>query len=278
MYQPQTAAFQQMEAAYGILMPLNNFHGVANLNYEVTDGQASTPCVAVIIIAPVTHAPVASFVKLEAQKNKAIKFTKSQLLGSSYDEDSDPLDVINVYATKGTITDHGDDTWTYMPMANFSGMITLNFSITDGFYTAPSQALVNVTTINHAPVTSRVTLFATQDSSIIISNSQLIGSSYDLDGDEMLAINVSTSDGKVIDNEDLTWTYIPHAGFVGKATLNFRVSDGRLSTPSSAIVNVRELNTVLGSMTSAYKQYIEADKPTQDVPDDKPAVLCKPTP
>src|SRR4029078_11987039 len=135
-----------------------------------------------------------------------------------------------------------DGTWTFTPAADFNGSASLSFDVSDGATSTSSSAMIAVAAANDAPVTVAISLNATEDTPITFTNAQLIGLSSDVDGDVLTAINVTATNGTIVDNLDGTWTFTPTANFNGNASLSFDVSDGTTSIPSSATINVAAVN------------------------------------
>ncbi|WP_198596446.1 cadherin-like domain-containing protein, partial [Vibrio splendidus] len=69
--------------------------------------------------------------------------------------------------TQGTLTDNGDNTFTFEPAENFSGEVNLTFDISDGQASAPSTARVDVEIVNEGPeVSGPIEVAVDEDGSI----------------------------------------------------------------------------------------------------------------
>jgi len=222
--------------------PDANYNGPAALSFGISDGQATTASSAAINIAAVNDAPVAVPVVLAATEDTSITFTAAQLLGTSYDIDSATLSIVNISATHGTIVANANGTFTYTPDANYNGPAALSFGISDGQATTASSAAINIAAVNDAPVAVPVTLAATEDTAIIFTKAQLLGSSYDIDSPTLSIVGLSAAHGTIVDNNNGTYTFIPDPNYSGTATISFSISDGSLSTPSSATINIAAVN------------------------------------
>jgi VCBS repeat-containing protein len=222
--------------------PTHDYNGVANLSYSISDGTLSTASSATINIAAVNDAPVAVPVTLAATEDTAVTFTTAQLLGTSSDVDSASLSIVNVTAAHGTVVNNGNGTWTFTPDANYNGVATLSYSVSDGQLSTPSSATINVAAVNDAPVAVPVTLAATEDTAVTFTTAQLLGSSYDIDSSNLSIVNLSAAHGTVVNNGNGTWTFTPEANYSGPATLNYGISDGLLTSNSSATINIAAVN------------------------------------
>jgi hypothetical protein len=68
----------------------------------------------------------------------AVIGNSTQLLANAIDVDGDDLSVVNLSVVSSdvdnvTLTDNNNGTWTLTPKANFSGEITFNYQISDGY-------------------------------------------------------------------------------------------------------------------------------------------------
>ncbi|MDE1098544.1 cadherin-like domain-containing protein, partial [Klebsiella pneumoniae] len=74
-------------------------------------------------------------------ENGSMIIEAKDLLSGATDVDGDILHVENLLLadqTQGTLTDNGDNTFTFEPTENFSGEVNLTFDISDGQASAPS--------------------------------------------------------------------------------------------------------------------------------------------
>lgn len=65
-------------------------------------------------------------------ENVAYTVTKASLLEGWSDADRDALAVSNVSADHGSVVDNGDGTYSIAPAANYNGVVTLSYAVTDG--------------------------------------------------------------------------------------------------------------------------------------------------
>ena len=93
-------------------------------------------------------------------ENETRIITAAELLANAADLDGDMLSVtsVSVDPTVGTITDNGDDTWTFVPVPNLIGTdLSLSFVVSDGTADVTGSAVIDLTddttapTINSAP-------------------------------------------------------------------------------------------------------------------------------
>ena len=64
-------------------------------------------------------------------KNTPYTFSITDLLEGFSDKDGDELAVSNLKITNGTLTENGDDTWTFTPKKDYSGTVNLTYNVID---------------------------------------------------------------------------------------------------------------------------------------------------
>jgi Ca2+-binding RTX toxin-like protein len=103
---------------------------------------------------PVNQAPTGSATAVLAggTEDTPLTLTAAELLQGFSDADGDTLAVTGLTASAGSITDHGDGTFTLTPTAQANGTVTLNYTVSDGQggTVAATQSLVLVA-VNDAP-------------------------------------------------------------------------------------------------------------------------------
>jgi hypothetical protein len=81
------------------------------------------------------------------------------LLANAIDVDGDDLSVVNLSVVSSdvdnvTLTDNNNGTWTLTPKANFSGEITFNYQISDGYELTDAKLNLAVANLLDAAVSS----------------------------------------------------------------------------------------------------------------------------
>ena len=142
---------------------------------------------------------------------------------------------------------------------------TVTFTLNDGGntggppnLTGSDTAVINVTGVNDAPVvTGSVTLAAiAEDSGVrVITQADLLGNAFDVDGPSLTAINpaISAGLGTLVDNGNGTWSYTPALNDATSVTFSYAVSDG-IAAPvaDNATLDITPVNdTPTGSVTIA---------------------------
>nr|WP_306265851.1 cadherin-like domain-containing protein [Pararhizobium sp. IMCC3301] len=233
------------------------FAPVADLNandvpfaFTVSDGTTTDTATAVLDITAVNDGPVAGDVDLGAtQEDASFTITEADLLASSSDIDGDTLSVtsVSVSADYGTLTDNGDGTWTFAPVADLNANdVPFAFTVSDGTTTDNATAILDITAVNDGPVAGNVDLGATQeDTSFVITEADLLASSTDIDGDALsvTSVTVSADYGTLTDNGDGTWTFAPVADLnANDVPFAFTVSDGTTTDDATAVLDITAVN------------------------------------
>jgi len=227
--------------------PNANFNGVADFSYQATDGSLLSNAATVTVhVAAVNDAPIANPDTLTATEDTAITYTAAQLLGNDTDAENDAFSIIMVTSgTNGIASLNADGTVTFTPTANFNGVATFSYQLTDGsLISAPALVTVNVAPVNDAPVAVADTLAATEDTPITYTAAQLLGNDTDIDGNPLTIGSVTSgANGTVVLNADGTVTFTPNANFNGVADFTYQATDGIANSNSATVtVNVAPVN------------------------------------
>ena len=135
----------------------SDLDGIYEVEVTVDDGNGGTASQLVsVTVDNVNEAPVATNIDLGSMdENGSLLITAAQLLAGVTDEDGDTPFVtsVTVDPAYGSITDNGDDTWTFTPVTDYVGNdVPISFTVSDGSLTDTETALVDVLAVNAAPV------------------------------------------------------------------------------------------------------------------------------
>ena len=180
--------------------------------------------------------------------------TTGTLSASDVDAGDTGFTAETVAGNYGSVTIDADGNWTYSAdntqsaiQSLASGEIlndTLNVRSIDGTTHAIE---ITLTGTNDAPVASGVDLGSVnEDSSVVITQTQLLANASDIDGDSLSIASVSLDNGAqgvLTDNGDNTWTFAPSSNFNGDdVAFSFTVSDGGLTASATATIDVSAVN------------------------------------
>jgi large repetitive protein len=220
-------------------VPNPNFNGTDVITYTISDGKGGTSTATITVtVAPVNDPPVA--VNDTASTNEDTPVIVP-VLANDTDLDGNPLTVTAATAANGTVVINPDGTVTYTPKANFFGVDTITYTISDG-QGGSSTATVTVTvaSVNDVPVAGNDTATTPEDAPVTIP---VLANDTDADGDPLVVTAASAPNGTVVINPDGTVTYKPNPNFNGTDTITYTISDGRGGTTTATVtVTVTPVN------------------------------------
>ncbi|MEO0947788.1 MAG: cadherin-like domain-containing protein [Cyanobacteria bacterium J06641_5] len=159
-------------------------------------------------------------------------------LENDSDADGDTLTISSfTQPSSGTLTDNGDGTLTFTPLANFAGTDSFTYTITDGngaFATATANLTIQA--VNDVPVASDDAFETQAETPLIIAATELLANDSDIDGDTLTIAAVrSVSGGSVAIAPDGGILFTPAAGFAGTAVFEQDITDGNGGTTTAEV-------------------------------------------
>ncbi|MBV5242381.1 tandem-95 repeat protein [Mycolicibacterium sp. PAM1] len=218
--------------------PTTGYAGTEVLTYTVTDGTDTTTAKLTITVPAVNRAPVAA--------DDAVTMTPGaasitvNVVANDTDPDANPLSVTAVTGvTNGTATFTGS-TITYTPVAGYSGVQTLTYTVSDGSLTDTATLTITVPAVNGAPIPGDTEVRFDEASGVTygtVSASDPEGKrvTYHLVGDSEILQGVV-----LVDSDTGAWavkptsraqfeSFMSHDGTFVTFTIN--ATDGELTTP-----------------------------------------------
>ncbi|HDM8146768.1 TPA: tandem-95 repeat protein [Vibrio harveyi] len=230
-------------------MPNENFNGEVDIDYKVFDGTDEVDTHLDLTVIPVNDVPVPGApLHTQMLENGTIIIEAKDLLSGATDVDGDILHIENlllVDQSQGTLTDNGDNTFTFEPTSNFYGEVNLTFDISDGQASAPSTAKIDVEIVNEGPeVSGPVDAVVDEDGSITITQEDLLANATDVDGDNLEAVNLSTNDpnATIVENADGSFTITPSENFFGEIEFTYDVTDAIETIAADLNLTVNPVN------------------------------------
>lgn len=203
--------------------PAANFNGTDTISYTISDGQGGTSTSSVTVtVTPVNDPPVAANDTASTNEDTPVRIG---IIGNDSDLDGDPLTVTSATAANGAVVVNADGTITYTPNANFNGIDTISYTISDGRGgTATATVTVTVAAVNDPPVAVADTATTAEDTPVTVN---VLGNDSDVDGDPLTVTAANAANGSVTINPDGTLRYTPNANFNGTDTISYTISDGK---------------------------------------------------
>jgi CshA-type fibril repeat protein len=163
------------------------------------------------------------------------------VLANDSDPDGDPLTIIAADATHGSVTINGDGTITFIPDADFEGIATVVYTISDGNGGQSTAAVrINVIGENDPPVAVNDNAATKEDVPVTIP---VLTNDSDVDGDPLVVTSAVAANGTVVINANGTITYTPNANFNGTDTVTYVIEDGQGGTATATVtVTVAPVN------------------------------------
>ncbi len=223
-------------------VPAAGYEGTDAFTYRVGDGVEYSDTAKVRIRVSNT-APVAREDVYRIRHDDTLTISAD---GGVLANDTDsPLQIVTAAVetqpSHGSITLAGDGSFVYVPASGFSGTDSFSYRASDG-YSSSDGTKVTLYVANEEPTVLEPVFSVLHDHPLLVSTARgLLAGSRDLDGDLLSVALVSAPNhGTVAIQPSGGFSYIPSAGFSGKDTFTFTVSDGGPAVgPFTAAIEVR---------------------------------------
>jgi pullulanase-type alpha-1,6-glucosidase len=205
-----------------IYTPNADYHGSDSFTFRANDGQADSNLATVTItVLPINDAPTATGQSVTTAEDTPLAIT---LTGGDVDGDSLAYGVLTP-PTHGALSGTAPNL-TYTPNANYHGVDSFTFQVSDGVATSqPAIVSITVTPVNDAPVAANRAVATTVGAAVAIT---LVGS--DVDGDVLTFSVVTPPTSGVLSGVAPNLTYTPNPGFAGSDSFTYRANDGQLDS------------------------------------------------
>ncbi|MBA3391841.1 MAG: tandem-95 repeat protein [Deltaproteobacteria bacterium] len=216
--------------------PTANFSGTGSFVYTVSDGNGGTDTATVTItIGAVGDAPVVGPDSVTTNEDTAINIAAATLLANDSDPDGETLTLTAVSnPTNGTVS-LANNIVTFTPAANFNGMASFQYTVSDGSTSSTGLVTVTVTAVNDPPVAVNDTASAASGAATSYPTSQFLANDTDIDGGTLVITAVSNPSNGTVALNGTTITYQSASTFVGTATFDYTLSDGNGGTDTGTV-------------------------------------------
>jgi len=157
----QVISAADLAAGRLVFSPAANANGsnYASLAFSVKDQSGvfdTAPNTLIFNVTPVNDAPVLTGTKWTlgaGTEDTAYTISQASLLVGFSDVESGVLSVVNLNASNGSLSAFNatTGTWTFTPSANYNGIVTLNYSVSDGTATILATQSITLAATNDAP-------------------------------------------------------------------------------------------------------------------------------
>lgn len=223
-------------------IPNANFNGVDNFTYTINDSNSASDTANVTInIGGTNDAPIALDDTVSTPEDMAVTI---EVLANDSDQDGDTLSVLSTtQGANGTVDINADNTVTYTPNANYNGVDSFIYTISDGRVSDFATVSIIVTPVNDAPVAIDDSANTQEDTEVTVT---ALANDIDVDNDTLIVATVTQgSNGSVTINADNTLTYTPNANFNGADSFSYAINDGNIVSAAATVsINVTPINDV----------------------------------
>jgi cysteine-rich repeat protein len=222
--------------------PNLNFNGTATFQYTVTDGALVDTGNVTVTVTAVNDAPLAVDDTAATAEDTAVNISTATVLANDTDVEGDTLTVTAVgNAQNGTVSLAGA-TITFTPSADFNGVASFEYTVSDGAATDIGVVNVTVTAVNDAPVAVDDTKTTAEDTALVFPASDLRANDTDVDNAVLTVTAVSNPTNGAVALAGGTITFTPTANFNGTASFDYTISDGSLTDIGKVTVTVTPVN------------------------------------
>ncbi|MEO0413477.1 MAG: tandem-95 repeat protein, partial [Verrucomicrobiota bacterium] len=188
------------------------------------------------------------------------------VLANDVDPNGDPITLVShTDPLNGGLQSLGNGRFSYVPGANFAGVDSFSYTISDGRGgLATGQVSFSILAVNDNPVASDINAIGNEDSDVVILIEDFIS---DVDGDTVRLSGIEGAQNGTVffDPEAGSITYRPDSNFFGVDAFTYTVADGN-GGEASARVNL-QINSVndLPSLTNDSATLNEGETVSIDV-------------
>nr|WP_290222797.1 tandem-95 repeat protein [Trichocoleus desertorum] len=221
--------------------PLTNFNGSDSFTYTIRDAAGATATATVSVgVNSINDAPIArNDSRTINEDNAAILIN---VIANDTDVDRDPLTIVSFTdATRGTLTDNANGTFSYQPNANANGTDSFTYIIDDG-QGGSASATVNIiiTSINDAPLAVNDSLTLDEDTTGSIN---VIANDTDADSTFSVLSFTQAARGTVRNLSNGNFSYQPLTNFNGSDSFTYTIRDAAGATATATVsVGVNSIN------------------------------------
>ncbi|TXI42189.1 MAG: tandem-95 repeat protein [Nitrosomonas sp.] len=248
--------------------PLLNFTGTDSFDYTLLDGKGESSVATVNITINSANNPptgASSAILSDGTEDTHYIINATALLTGWTDVDGDTLSITSMTADHGSVTNNLDGTYTIVPEANYNGVMTLSYGVSDGADTTATTLGFVLAPVSDTPRPGDDYGAVNEDSSVTVSFDDLMTNDIDVDGASKTIIGIDTTGtagSVVIDTVNRTMTYSADAdafdllatGAIAKDSFKYTLqgSSGETNTATvfMDVIGVNDETEISGTIRS----------------------------
>jgi Ca2+-binding RTX toxin-like protein len=167
----------------------------------------------------------------DGTEDTAYTLLATELLQGFIDANGDYLSIVDLQASNGTLLDNRNDTYTFTPNPNFSGIVTLSYQVSDGhggIINAGNGFIIQA--VNDDPTGNANAILTQVIKQVVttytVSANDLLQGFSDVDGDTLSLSSLTADHAAIVNNNNGSYTLTIDANYDGAVTLNYDVTDG----------------------------------------------------
>jgi VCBS repeat-containing protein len=241
--------------------PDAGFYGQDSFAYRAIDTNGAESIGTVTLtIAPEIAPPVGAADQYAALEDEVLVVTAAQgVLANDTQEAGLPMTVRLVSGPSGgSLNLAADGGFSYRGDTNWHGTDSFTYvAVTQGRDSAPITVTLVVAAVNDAPVARNDVLATTEDAPLAISQAQLLGNDTDIDGDVLAVLGIARGPdhGTLTQNADGSFTYTPHANYVGSDSFAYRATDGAATATATVTLTITGADDPVTAIADSYSGF-----------------------
>ncbi|MFW9801684.1 MAG: tandem-95 repeat protein, partial [Candidatus Thorarchaeota archaeon] len=233
-----------------------NWYGVDSFVYEVSDGSLTDTATTTITVDPVNDAPVAADDAYTTYEDTTLLIDElTGILANDHDvEGSALIASVDSGPSHGTLSLNPDGSYSYTSYADWFGVDSFIYEVSDGMLTDTATVTITVNSVNDVPLAVNDTYSTLEDITLIVVPPGVLANDFDIDGDSLTAVLIDLPlHGIVLLEPDGAFTYIPNPDYYGFDTFTYLAFDGtEYSDKAFVIIEVIYVNTPPTAYDDAY--------------------------
>jgi hypothetical protein len=187
-------------------------------------------------VTAAADAPVAVDDDQTTAEDTALTIPAATLLANDSDADGDALTITAVSNAGGGTVALDAGTITFTPGGNFNGAASFEYTLSDGNGgTDTGKVAVTVTPVNDPPVAMDDNKTTLQDTALTIDPATLLANDTDADDDTLSVTAVGNPVQGTVTLAGGMIAFTPSAGFMGNASFEYTVDDGKGGTDTGLV-------------------------------------------